>query len=215
MPCPVGIAGERIAAVSRVRARKGARNHRSALSGRYDAPAVVGRAELLVNGSDRAFNLLLHNLSALRARLGELGDKNGASVGLGPLEHVVLNLLARTVPATDVGVQELAHMLRLSGAFMTSTVNGLVDKGAVSKSPHPVDGRRICLRVTPRGLDLLAGLAPLQRQLNDLAFGGLSASEFRQLCDLVARLLDSVEQAGALQDFLLRSPFRRQGRKKQ
>jgi DNA-binding MarR family transcriptional regulator len=209
-----GTAGERMATVSRARARKGARNPRPASSGPYDAPPVVARSELLLNGSDRNFNLLLHNLSALRARLAELGDKNGASIGLAPLEHVVLTLLARVVPATDVGVQELADMLRLSGAFMTSTVNGLVDKGVVSKSPHPVDGRRICLRVTPRGLDLLANLAPLQRQVNDLAFGELSATEFRQLCDLVERLLDSVEQAGALQDFLLRSPSRRQGRKR-
>lgn len=200
--------------MSRARARKGARNPRPASSGPYDAPPVVGRSELLLNGSDRNFNLLLHNLSALRTRLAELGDKNGASIGLAPLEHVVLTLLARVVPATDVGVQELADMLQLSGAFMTSTVNGLVDKGVVSKSPHPVDGRRICLRVTPRGLDLLANLAPLQRQVNDLAFGELSATEFRQLCDLVERLLDSVEQAGALQDFLLRSPARRQGRKR-
>lgn len=200
--------------MSRAKVRRNAKSPRPPSPGPYDVPAAVGRAELLVNGSDREFNRLLHGLSGLHRQLSEIGDKSGASIGLGALEHVVLALLARVVPATDIGVQELADMLRLSGAFMTSTVNGLVEKGVVSKSPHPVDGRRICLRVTHRGLELLEHLAPLQRQVNDLAFGSLSAAEFRQLCDLVDRLLGSTEQAGALQDFLLKSSFRKPGRKR-
>jgi DNA-binding MarR family transcriptional regulator len=125
----------------------------------------------------------------------------------------VLTLLARVAAGTNIGIQDLADKLGLSGAFMTSTVNGLVEKGIVSKSAHPVDGRRICLRLTPHALDLLAHLAPLQRQVNDLAFGPLSALEFRQLCDLVDRLLASIEQADALQDFLLKSMSTKQGRK--
>ena len=121
------------------------------------------------------------------------------------IEYIALMILVRVSSVQDVGVQELANLLRLSGAFMTSTVNGLVEKGLVTKSPHPVDGRRICLRATARGVDVMAGLGPMQRQVNDVAFGLLSAVEFRQFCDLVQRLIKSAEQATALQEYLLKS----------
>lgn len=121
-------------------------------------------------------------------------------------------VLTRVSSVQDIGVQELANLLRLSGTFMTSTVNGLVEKGLVTKSPHPVDGRRICLRSTERALKLLGELGPVQRQVNDAAFGSLSAAEFRQLCDLVQRLNASTEQAKSLQNYLLKSQEKEAGR---
>jgi DNA-binding MarR family transcriptional regulator len=171
----------------------------------YDAVQTVSRPELLVNNSDREFSRLVLGLFTLRNTLFQIGEKTGAAIGLTVIEHISLMVLTRVSSVQDIGVQELANLLRLSGAFMTSTVNGLVEKGLVTKSPHPVDGRRICLRSTERALKLLGELGPVQRQVNDAAFGSLSAAEFRQLCDLVQRLNGSVEQAKSLQDYLLKS----------
>jgi DNA-binding MarR family transcriptional regulator len=178
----------------------------------YDAVQTVSRPELLVNNSDREFSRLVLGLFTLRNTLFQIGEKNGASIGLTVIEHISLMVLTRVSSVQDIGVQELANLLRLSGAFMTSTVNGLVEKGLVTKSPHPVDGRRICLRSTERALTLLGELGPVQRQVNDAAFGSLSAAEFRQLCDLVQRLNGSVEQAKSLQDYLLKSQGKQRAR---
>lgn len=191
--------------MSRAKTRKMFRGARAIPPSLYDAVQTVSRPELLVNNSDREFSRFVLGLFTLRNVLFQIGEKNGASIGLTAIEHISLMILTRVSSVQDLGVQELANTLRLSGAFMTSTVNGLVEKGLVTKSPHPVDGRRICLRSTEKALKLLGQLGPVQRQVNDVAFGSLSAAEFRQLCDLVQRLIGSAEQAKSLQDYLLKS----------
>jgi len=191
--------------LSRAKTRKMFRGARAIPPRLYEAVQTVSRPELLVNNSDREFSRFVLGLFTLRNVLFQIGEKNGASIGLTAVEHISLMILTRVSSVQDLGVQELANILRLSGAFMTSTVNGLVEKGLVTKSPHPVDGRRICLRSTEKALKLLAQLGPVQRQVNDVAFGSLSAAEFRQLCDLVQRLIGSAEQAKSLQEYLLKS----------
>ncbi len=170
-----------------------------------EAIQSVSRPELLSNGSDHEFSRLVLGVFTLRSMLHTIREKNGLTIGLGALEYLALTTLARVSATQDIGVQELAGLLRLSGAFVTSTVNRLVEMDLVTKSPHPVDGRRICLRPTAQATELLTELGPIQRQVNDVAFGGLSATEFRQLCDLVRRLIDSTERAMALQDYLMKA----------
>jgi len=191
--------------VSRSKLRKVFRGARAVPSGVMDAIQSVGRPELLVNGSDREFSRLLLGLFTLRSMLHSMREKNGLTIGLGGLEYIALMTLVRVSPVLDIGVQELAGLLRLSGAFVTSTVNRLVEMGLVTKSPHPVDGRRICLRPTEQAVELLGELGPMQRQVNDVAFGSLSAAEFRQFCELVQRVIESTERAMALQDYLMKA----------
>jgi hypothetical protein len=56
--------------------------------------------------------------------------------------------------------------------------------------------------VSEKGDALLAELAPVQRQVNDVEFGCLSQPEFLQLLDLVERLIASSENAVRLQAYL-------------
>ena len=191
--------------MSRPKMRKAFRGARAIPSGIMEAIQSVGRPELMVNGSDRDFSRLILGIFTLRSMLHSIREKNGLTIGLGGLEYIALMTLVRVSSVQDIGVQELAGLLRLSGAFVTSTVNRLVEMGLVTKSPHPVDGRRICLRPTEQAVELLAELGPMQRQVNDVAFGSLSAAEFRQLCDLIQRVLESTERAMALQDYLMKS----------
>ena len=181
------------------------RGARAIPAGIMDAIQIASRPELLVNGSDREFSRLLLGIFSLRSMLHAMREKNGLTIGLGGLEYIALMTLVRVSSVQDIGVQELASLLRLSGAFITSTVNRLVEMGLVTKSPHPVDGRRICLRPTEQAIALLAELGPMQRQVNDVAFGSLTATEFRQLYELVQRLLESTEKAMALQDYLMKA----------
>jgi hypothetical protein len=62
------------------------------------------------------------------------------------------------------------------------------------------------LEVSSKGDDLLAELAPVQRQVNDVQFAPLSAKEFHQLLDMTQRLIESSEQAVKLQNFFSGQP---------
>jgi DNA-binding MarR family transcriptional regulator len=173
-------------------------------SAKAKAELAVSRPELLVDGSDRPFNAMITDLFSLRSTLHAMRDKRAEVAGLGGIEYGALLTLSR-LPRGEIGVQELADRLRLSGAFTTSTVNVLVDKGLVGKAPHPRDRRRVLLSVTERGAALLARFAPMRRQVNDVAFGPLTATQFQQFCDIVGRLKTSTERALALQDYLLKT----------
>jgi DNA-binding MarR family transcriptional regulator len=175
------------------------------------AVLAVSRPALLVDGSDRLFNEMITDLFSLRSMLNTMRERRAEMAGLGGIEYGALLTLSR-LPRGEIGVQELADRLRLSGAFTTSTVNVLVDKGLVGKAPHPGDKRRVLLSVTERGAALLARFAPMRRQVNDVAFEPLTAAQFHQFCDLIGRLTGSTERALALQDYLLKAEDGRSGR---
>jgi DNA-binding MarR family transcriptional regulator len=183
-------------------ARKTTPSRGSSAKGR--AQLAVSRPELLVDGSDGRFNRMMGELLTLRSLLNAMREKRAEAAGLGGIEYGALLTLSR-LPGGEVGVQELADRLRLSGAFTTSTVNALVDKGLVAKASHPTDKRRVRLAVTARGGELLARFAPMRRQVNDVAFEPLTATQFHQFCEILSRLTESTERAMALQDYLLKA----------
>jgi DNA-binding MarR family transcriptional regulator len=102
----------------------------------------------------------------------------------------------------DVNVNRLAGHLHLSGAFITTVTNKLLKRGLIHKSVDPLDRRRVKLQVSAKGDELLAELAPVQRQVNDVQFGPLGKAEFLQLLDMVERLIVSSESAVRLQAYL-------------
>lgn len=163
-------------------------------------PALtVSALALLEDGSDRRFRSLVHNLFGFLARHEAIREGHGARIGLPGVEYSVLISVAHLSQAGDVSVRTVADHLHLSGAFVTTVTNKLLAKGLIDKRTDPADRRRLRLTVTPAGRERLAALAPTQRQVNDVEFEGLTAAEFRQLCDLVERLLDSSGRAVALQ----------------
>jgi hypothetical protein len=76
-----------------------------------------------------------------------------------------------------------------------------VTRGLIHKLPDPSDRRRVRLEVADKGNALLAELAPVQRQVNDVQFGCLSKAEFLQLLDMTERLIDSGNRAIRLQSY--------------
>jgi hypothetical protein len=52
--------------------------------------------------------------------------------------------------------------------------------------------------VTDKGRELLEGLAPIQRDVNDLLFQPLDAKRFRALNDIFADLIQAADEATAL-----------------
>jgi len=169
---------------------------------RASAPLTVSRPELLVQGSDRAFRSLVHGLFGFFARHEAIRSGHGARIGLVGIEYTVLISIGHlTVHEGDVSVNRIAEHLYLSGAFVTTVTNKLLQRGLIHKTPDPNDRRRVRLEISEKGWARLAELAPVQRQVNDIQFDCLSASEFKQLSNMMERLIDSSNRALRLQAY--------------
>jgi DNA-binding MarR family transcriptional regulator len=171
------------------------------------APLTISRPELLINGSDRHFRRLVHGLFGFLARHEAVRAGHGARINLVGIEYTVLiSIRHLAVENPDVSVSRVAEHLYLSGAFVTSVTNKLVKRGLIHKRPDPNDRRRVRLEVSELGNALLAELAPVQRQVNDVQFGCLSTAEFLHLLDMVERLIVCGDNAIRLQSYFGQRP---------
>ena len=170
---------------------------------RKKPPLTISRSEMLIDGSDRHFRRLVHSLFGFLARHEAVRTGHAARIGLVGIEYTAL-ISIRHLEAEegDVNVNRIASHLHLSGAFVTTVTNKLLKRGLIYKSVNPLDRRRVKLQVSAKGDELLAELAPTQRQINDVQFGCLGKIEFLQLLDMVERLIASSESAVRLQAYL-------------
>lgn len=171
-------------------------------SSQQRAPLTISLPQLLVDGSDSEFRRLVHNIFAFASRHEAMRAGHGAVIGLTGIEYTVLISVRHLEDTGDVSVKQLADHLHLSGAFITTMIGKLIKRDLIVKEVDPEDRRRVCLRVTQAGRDLLASLAPVQRQVNDVQFGCLSKQEFQLLLSLLDKLIESAEQALSLQAYL-------------
>lgn len=160
-----------------------------------DGALTVSRQELLIDGSDTAFRDLLHDFFAFAAQMEKARAMFGEHIGLSSTQYMALITISRIGAGGELGINQLAEHLHLSGAFVTIEVNKLVKAGYVVKHPHPVDGRRIIAEMTPRGAAALERLAAFQRPVNDALFASLDARRFAQLRTIFSGLADNGEKA--------------------
>jgi DNA-binding MarR family transcriptional regulator len=153
------------------------------------------------DGKDSAFRSMLYDFFAFGSTLDQARAGFAGHIGLSPTQYLSLIVIARA--EEPVGVNQVAKRLHLSGPFVTIEINKLVQGGLVDKRPHPSDGRRVQLFVTPFGLSKLARLAELQRPVNDALFESLSRDEFGVLRDILRRLSEGGARALQLAKFHL------------
>lgn len=163
---------------------------------------TVSRSELLIQGSDHAFRDMVHRLLAFSARLHGVRERFGAAVGLTGIQYTALISIRHLESEGEVTVKAVADHLHLSGAFITIETGKLLQLGLVSKVQDFRDRRRVCLRVTKRGRELLSKLARVQAPVNDKLFEFLSADEFRALAGRMDQIVECGDRALALLDYL-------------
>ena len=161
-------------------------------------PLTVSRPDLLTDGADGDFRQLVHRLLAFSARLETCRSGFGGLLDLSGVQYTALISIAHLEGDDGVGVKTVADHLGLSGSFLTIVTGQLAKRGLVEKSTNPQDRRRVHLRVTEQGRELLEGLAPIQRDVNDLLFKPLDAKRFRALSDIFADLIQAADEATAL-----------------
>jgi len=170
---------------------------------RSSMPRTISRPELLVDGSDVQFRRLVHNLFAFFARHEQIRSGHAKYIGLAGTEYTVLISIAHLSGHGAVNIKTVGSHLHVSGAFVTSVVRRLQERGFVEKRTDSGDRRRVTLTVTDAGYRLLERLAPVQRQVNDVEFDCLSASDVTALLYILDRLIDSSNRAVSLQHYLL------------
>lgn len=161
-------------------------------------PLTVSRPELLVDGSDVKFRELVHDMLALGARHEAVRNGHAGFIGLSGAQYTTL-VTIRHLQDTPATVRLIAEHLHVSPTFVTAETNKLQRSGLITKTRSKTDSRAVNLAVTQTGHQLLAQLAPAQRQVNDEQFAELTAAEFYELHRLVQRLVRTSDNAIARQ----------------
>jgi DNA-binding MarR family transcriptional regulator len=166
------------------------------------APLTVSRKELLAGDDDRQFRELVHAFFAFQARHEAIRDGHAAYIGLAGIQYTILIAIGHLEAEGDVTVKTVCDHLRVSSAFIAVETAKLVERGLIVKERDPKDARRTLLRTTAEGYALLARLAPVQRTVNDIEFGGISKRDFEQLHKIMNRLIGNCDAALAMQRLL-------------
>jgi amino-acid N-acetyltransferase len=102
---------------------------------------------------------------------------------------VQCHILAELVRTDHITQQELADRLMLDKGWVSRGIDGLAADGLVVRMPHPVDRRRMLLRLTPAGQARAAALeARLEAHAGSLV-GDLAPGHDAQLAALLAQVL--------------------------
>lgn len=160
-----------------------------------DALLTASKPELLDKEGDRTLRGLLYDYFAFGRSLEVARETFASFVDLSPTQYLILIAIKNSTAEEPMGVNQVAERLYLSGAFVTNEINKLVSDDLLEKSPHPGDGRRVQLALTPHGVSLLIRLAALQRPVNDALFGMLTREEFKMLSQLLSRLASNADSA--------------------
>jgi DNA-binding MarR family transcriptional regulator len=146
---------------------------------------TAGSTEL----SDSEFREFIAELFAAAAGMQALRRAIARSIGLGGAEFAVLLAIWRLEQPGPIGIKGLAEHLHVSGPHITDEVKGLLRLGYLQKSPDPADMRALSLKVTKRGSELLASLAPTLDEINRLLFEGMTAKDMRAQATFFRRLI--------------------------
>ena len=162
------------------------------------APALLSER----GASDKEFRELVHGMLAFSLQLEAVRSGFAAYLGLTAIQYTILISVAHLEAEQAVEVNTIARHLHLSGAFVTIETNKLAALGFVDKRPNPDDRRRVLMSVTAQGQALLARLAPVQRQVNDVLFAWIEPGGLERALTVVRAMLDAGDRANSLLDYL-------------
>lgn len=130
-----------------------------------------------------------HQLHALLLLAPAVHAELAARVGVGVTDLLALD--HTTSAANELGVVELAALLKIRSASATVLVDRMVARGHLERGPHSTDGRRTTLHPTDTAhSEVRAALAPLVEDLGAIT-GELTEAE----AQVVMRVLRQVNAA--------------------
>ena len=128
------------------------------------------------------------DLGVLAARHWSMAlDSHGVSVG----EHRVLAVIVEGGPQTAV---DIIPQVTLEQSLVSRTVQRLYQKGLISRRRSRTDRRSVILRATPAGEQLVRRLDQLLEVVTAEVCRGVPERELLGAMQVVAALLDNLEQ---------------------
>ncbi|MFZ0631437.1 MAG: MarR family transcriptional regulator [Acidobacteriaceae bacterium] len=110
---------------------------------------------------------------------------------LSPAPYNVLRILRGAVDGLLCG--EIADRMITREPDITRLLNRLEKRGLVRRCREDEDRRRVLVRITPAGLDLLSRLDPPIRELHRQQMGHLTRKQLQSLTDLLGAACRSLE----------------------
>lgn len=110
------------------------------------------------------------------------------SIGLTPALFGILNFLGARKGAIQL---EIASAMGIDPSALVSLIDELERAGLAKRWPHPKDRRAREVVLTPKGRRLLERGRRMAFEVDDEVLRGLSATERRDLLDLLRRALES------------------------
>lgn len=111
--------------------------------------------------------------------------------GMPASRFALMRLLA--VADADVGVMDLARRLGVNAAAVTRQVQELERERLVSRRADPTDGRRSCVKLSPKGLRLFEEVHERSHALEKSLSSVLSAEEMANATLVLTKLRSFVE----------------------
>ncbi len=152
-------------------------------------PATVTLPPMLASGSDLAFRETIYLMFSAFGRLQAFREAFGRAIALTAPQFIVLIGTAYRQGSEGVSIRTLADHTLMAATHVTTEVGRLIDKGLLTKSANPRDGRSVLIRLSPAGEAAIRAVNPLLRQVNDLLFQDISRQDFA----VVARFLRTFE----------------------
>jgi DNA-binding MarR family transcriptional regulator len=106
------------------------------------------------------------SLAAFRQQLRRyihFSEQAARAAGLEPRQYQLLLMLRGLAPGGAASVSDIAEWLQVRHHSAVGLVDRMVRRGMVERRPHPFDGRRVLVALTPEGRAALARLAMLHR----------------------------------------------------
>jgi len=92
-------------------------------------------------------------------RFLDFSRRAAREAGLAPQQHQMLMVIFTGGAGPDPSIRGLSQRLFLNHNTAVELVNRLERKGLARRIPHPTDGRRVSVGITPRGRRILTRLA--------------------------------------------------------
>ncbi|TKC87927.1 MarR family transcriptional regulator [Trinickia terrae] len=133
-------------------------------------------------------------LNRVGVRMGDLFSRRIASYGVTlPMYRVMAAL--HEVP--DQRLNDLSEMTTIELSTLSRLIGAMERDELVSRSRLENNARTVAINLTDRGEALFAELMPIAQHFEQVAVGGLSAAQLKQLKNMLAGVyqrLDALEQ---------------------
>jgi MarR family transcriptional regulator, lower aerobic nicotinate degradation pathway regulator len=117
-----------------------------------------------------------------------LTDRALAETGSRRYHFAMLAALDEFGPSSQA---DLGRCTGIDRSDVVATINTMVERGFVERSPDPSNGRRNIVTITAAGKDHLENLSALLGDAQAELLRTLSATESRTMAELLSRILDS------------------------